>query len=74
MQYSQRLPNDPYPEPNPISRMDIYLFKIYSNSVLPSAHNHPIGLFPLGSHVKISKALLPSSILLYTLPILIIYI
>ena len=42
---------------NPIPRIGTYLFKFYSNIVLPE------GLFPVGLPVKILKALLPTSIL-----------
>ena len=57
MPHSQGLSNNSYPEPNqPITRIDINLFKVHSNIF-------PKGLFTVGLSVKILKALLPSSIL-----------
>ena len=56
MQYSQGSPINSYPEPIP--RIDTYLFKVHCNIVLPSTPRPPVGL-----PVKILKALLPSSIL-----------
>ena len=47
---------------NPIPRIDICFFKVYSN-ILPSNIGLPKGLFPVGLPVKILKALLPTSIL-----------
>jgi hypothetical protein len=64
MPHSQRLSNNPYPEPNqPITRIDTYLFKVHSNIVSHLRHGLPKGFFPVGLPVKILKALLPSSIL-----------
>ena len=48
---------------NPIIRIDIYFFKIHSNTVLPLCPGLPDSLFSVGSPVKILKTLLPSSIL-----------
>ena len=48
MQHSQGLSNNLYHEPNiPISRIDTYFFKIYSNIVLPSTDLFK-GLLPVG--------------------------
>jgi hypothetical protein len=64
MPHSQKLSNNPYPEPNqPIPRIDTYLFKILSIIVPHLRLGLPKGLFPAGVPVKILKALLPSSIL-----------
>ena len=54
MTHSQRLSNNPYPEPNqPITCTDIYLFKVHSNIVFSSTPKLPKGLFPVGLPVKI---------------------
>ena len=51
MPHSQVSSNNPSPEPNQSnSRIDTYLFKIYSNIVFPST---PKGLFHVGLPVKI---------------------
>jgi hypothetical protein len=44
---------------NPVPRFDIYFFKIHSNIIFPSTPR----LFPIGLPDKISKELLPYSIL-----------
>ena len=48
---------------NPITRIDIYLFKVHSNIVLPSTPWPPQRSLSWKFTVKISKSLLPSSIL-----------
>ena len=63
MLHLQRLSNNPYPEPNQF----LVLIPIYLRSILiVSSHLRlglPKGQFPAGVPVKISKELLPSSIL-----------
>ena len=65
MTHSQRLSNNPFPEPNQPNSS--YLFPIYIRSILIlSSHLRlglPKGFFPVGSPVKILKALLASFIL-----------
>ena len=64
MTHSQGLSNNSYPEPNQPN----------SSILILSSHLHlglPKGLFPVGLPVKILKALLPSSILAFSLPDLI---
>ena len=69
MLHSQGLSNSPYPEPNPIPRIDICFLKIHSNI---ASHLHlglPKGLFPVVVPDKILKALIPFPLWLHDLPI-----
>ena len=61
--HSQGHSNNPYPECNPIPRIDNKFFEIYCNIVLPYMPRLSKRSFPVGLPVKILKALLPSSIL-----------
>ena len=68
MPHSQGLSNNPYPEPNQPNYPHWYLSlqgPLYAYLRL----GRPKGLFRVELLVKISKALLPSSILVYALPI-----
>ena len=60
MPHSQRLSNNPYPEPK-ISCIEIYFFKIHSNVVFPSTLKTFLECrIPIDFPINILKALLPS--------------